>query len=102
MNYQGKGLSLCEFCQKYCAGCNWTRKFQPVDGWVAEERWESDGLHAWVGWCPEFKPDKGVRELFTSSKPPKEARMEIAKRYGVIPHRRYAVIRYRFLNEVRK
>ena len=57
--------SLCWSCKNSVPdlaghGCNWSRKFKPVDGWTAEyvEKNCSDGTYNVIA-CPEFIKDSG-------------------------------------------
>ena len=53
--------TLCWDCQNYGGGCSWSKRFQPVAGWVAEQHYKpslaGDGISYKVLSCPEFKPD---------------------------------------------
>lgn len=72
-NKERRDPSLCWYCANAVpsrqTGCNWSRNFEPVDGWVADmtdkhhrnelgSSYVAQGKHAYlVRECPEFIPD---------------------------------------------
>ena len=55
---RNKREQLCCRCQNACGGCSWSRKFVPVDGWVANptiiKDSEGDITSYRIISCPEF------------------------------------------------
>ena len=48
--------NCCFLCSKSVNGCNWSKRFQPVKGWIAAE---TRMTHSYkIFWCPEFDEEK--------------------------------------------
>ena len=49
---------LCWLCKNACGGCNWSKYFKPVDGWIAEPTIVKDSGGDFSSYkihkCPEF------------------------------------------------
>ena len=49
---------LCWRCKKACAGCSWTKFYEPVNGWNAESTIVKDSCGDFTSYrikgCPEF------------------------------------------------
>lgn len=62
---------LCWDCKKACGGCSWSKNFEPVPGWIAEERVlyhrgngekiRTSSYH--IRYCPEFERDDPKESL---------------------------------------
>ena len=98
--HQQRNMSLCIMCRNYCGGCPWSKYFLPVKGWTAIETYKKNGElnRAWVSWCPQFKADAGLYDLFVHGDP-RKGRYEISKEYGHITMLRYITIRYHLVND---
>ena len=52
----------CWTCKNCYGGCNWSRDFEPVEGWIAEKTFiESNEEYAdsyKILYCPEYMEDK--------------------------------------------
>lgn len=69
-----KHSTLCWDCEKACGKCSWSKKFIPVEGWVATPTKVSIGENQYIDSfdvyeCPEF-------ELLKMLKMPKVAKTE--------------------------
>ena len=96
---QSRNMSLCIMCRNCFGKCSWSKDFRPVDGWTVKATYGKNGdlKRAWVGWCPEFRPDKVLCEIL-KEKDAKKARWHIQQEYGYITPLRYAVMRYNIMN----
>lgn len=60
------GVNICFDCKKACGGCSWSKDFEPVPGWIAEECYipiVEDNLTCHIETyhitaCPQFEPDR--------------------------------------------
>jgi hypothetical protein len=53
--FEKREETLCWHCSKSCtSGCNWSARFQPVDGWEAEPTMVGEVGSVLVRYCPEF------------------------------------------------
>jgi hypothetical protein len=58
VDYTAKNYSKCWTCRNACGGCSWSRDFQPVEGWKAEEtylaanRGHEESYHVYD--CPAY------------------------------------------------
>lgn len=95
-----RNMSLCIMCRNCFGKCAWSTYFMPVDGWTASETYKANGQlkRVWVGWCPQFKADAGLYDIFVHEDP-KKGRSRIARQYGYISKQRYIAIRYHLLND---
>lgn len=94
-----RGASLCIFCRKCIGRCNWSSKFEAVEGWTALVKYGKHGIRrAWVSWCPEFVPDKGLKELILYSNDIEKLSAYLNKTYGRMTRVRIAVLRYHLVN----
>lgn len=62
--YRGIKQTLCWDCANACGRCNWSQRFEPVDGWAAAYNEKYDSYC--VTDCPEFERDAlngGLRRL---------------------------------------
>ena len=97
--HQQRNMSLCIMCRNYCGGCPWSKYFLPVKGWTAIETYKKGHLNrAWVSWCPQFKADAGLYDLFVYGDP-RKGRYHISKEYGYITPLRFTTIRYHLVND---
>lgn len=63
--YVKPNQQLCWNCKNACGGCSWSQKFEPIPGWVAEERvlyHRGNGIKNKttsysIRYCPEFEQD---------------------------------------------
>jgi hypothetical protein len=87
-------------CRNYCGGCAWSRDFKEVKGWTAVVKKNKKGKidRAWVSWCPEFKADAGLYDLFVKGKP-QDVRWHIHTQYGHMTELLYITIRYHLVND---
>lgn len=44
---QNTGNMLCWNCKNACGGCEWSKSFEPVDGWVARKI-PTEGLYGFI------------------------------------------------------
>lgn len=93
-------MSLCIMCQNCFGKCAWSKYFLPVKGWTASVTYKANGEvnRAWVGWCPLFKADAGLVDIFLHEDPQK-GRTHITRQYGYISKQRYISIRYHLMND---
>lgn len=96
---QTRNMTLCMLCQRFAGGCAWSKDFKAVEGWTARVTYKKNGKidRAWVGWCPSFRADAGLYDLFMED--PRKGRWYIIKHYGYITEVRYATIRYHLVND---
>lgn len=96
---KSRNMSLCIMCRNCFGNCAWSKHFKPVKGWTAVESYKKNGElnRAWIGWCPEFKPDRGLYNLMKNSEA-RKGRWHIQQEYGYITPVRYATIRYNLIN----